>query len=65
MVRKSAAATERFENDKAEIESELEKYRSLIKLLRASEDSKLSKTTKQKHYFTKIRELTAQLEQLV
>jgi hypothetical protein len=64
MPKRSAAAQARHDEKRQALEAELSKYQQLVRDLRASADSTLVKTHKQKEYHKKILELQQQLTRI-
>jgi len=62
MPKRSVQAQARHDEAKGAIQSELEKYQQIIRELRASSESTLAKTHKQKEYHKKILELQQKLQ---
>ncbi len=62
MPKRSLQAQVRHDDAKNAFEAELEKYQQLIRDLRASSESTLAKTHKQKEYHKKILELQQKLQ---
>jgi hypothetical protein len=61
MPKKSAAAVARHDEKRQSLEAELAKYQQMVRDLRTSGESTLSKTQKQKEYHAKILELQQQI----
>lgn len=64
MCARSSSSLKKHEEERKELERELEKYQSLIKGLIKSDESRLLKTKKQKLYHSKVVELKRKIEHL-
>jgi hypothetical protein len=62
MPKKSAAAQARHDERAQALQAELAKYQDLVRQLRASSESTLAKTHKQKEYHRKILEIQSLLQ---
>ena len=64
MARLSSTAKAKLDGQRAQLEAELVRYQKLIRDLRASSESPLVKTQKQREYHRKVQEVSHRLTML-